>query len=182
MKMTVVHCLLVLCSSAVLLAACQAGEEAPFAAAESSDVSTDARHGGSVGTRVNNRYHAARNGDVLLTTATANAHSQGPTLITLGAGDDLRRHLNGSHRRVILDFYADWCGPCKQQGRVLHEIEHVAADANALIIKINVDQHKDLAEIFSVKALPTVMVYGRRTILQRRTGLTSAEVLTSWVH
>lgn len=105
----------------------------------------------------------------------------GPALMTLAPGDDLKNHLNEPNRRVIVDFYADWCGPCRQQGRILHDIESYASDAGALIVKVDVDQHKSLARSLSVKSLPTLLVYGDGQILHRRTGLTNEDQLTAWI-
>ncbi len=56
----------------------------------------------------------------------------------------------GTH---IVDFYADWCGPCKMLGSVLEKMEDVD------IIKINVDEHQDLAQAFGVMSIPTIIIY-----------------------
>ncbi len=53
----------------------------------------------------------------------------------------------------VVDFYADWCGPCKMLGSVLEKLE----DVN--IIKINVDEHNDLATQFGVMSIPTLIVF-----------------------
>lgn len=53
----------------------------------------------------------------------------------------------------LVDFYADWCGPCKMLGNVLEKLE----DVN--IIKINVDEHNDLATQFGVMSIPTLIVF-----------------------
>ena len=53
---------------------------------------------------------------------------------------------------TLVDFYADWCGPCKMLGSVLETL-----DLN--IIKINVDDHKELAIKFGVMSIPTVIIY-----------------------
>ena len=53
---------------------------------------------------------------------------------------------------VLVDFYADWCGPRKMLGRVLEDM-----DLN--VIKVNTDQHTELAQKFGVMSIPTVVIY-----------------------
>lgn len=52
----------------------------------------------------------------------------------------------------IVDFYADWCGPCKMLGPVLETI-------NENVLKINVDQHGDLAQQYGVMSIPTICFF-----------------------
>ncbi len=121
-------------------------------------------------------------GESLTLTSTAAVQPpQGPSLITLSRGEDLQSHLAGNHRRVVLDFYADWCGPCRKQGKILHELEPLAAETGTLIIKVDVDQHKALARDFGVASLPTLIVINDGEIATRQTGIASARTLKSWM-
>ena len=59
---------------------------------------------------------------------------------------------------VLLDFYADWCGPCKMLAPVLHEI--AAENAGALKVgKVNVDEQMELAMRFQVSSIPMLVVF-----------------------
>ena len=53
---------------------------------------------------------------------------------------------------TIVDFYADWCGPCKMLGSVLEQ-------TNYDVVKINTDTHHELAQKFGVMSIPTVFIY-----------------------
>ncbi len=62
-------------------------------------------------------------------------------------------------KRVVVDFYADWCGPCKQMARTTFQAASVRRALEAFVpVKINVDEHRELAAKYDVKALPTSLV------------------------
>ena len=71
--------------------------------------------------------------------------------------------LSSSKGKVIVDFYADWCGPCKMQAPVLDDFSK--KKPTAIILKVNVDQNIDLAEAHAIMSIPTMMVFsnGKQT-------------------
>ncbi len=95
-----------------------------------------------------------------------------PGLVTLGASDDFESQIRNAKGVVLVDFYADWCGPCGRQGAILHELEEDASQMGAVILKVNVDEHKAIARKFSVSSLPTLIVFKNGAIVDRQTGLT----------
>jgi len=70
----------------------------------------------------------------------------------------------------IVDFYADWCGPCKMLGKVLEEM-----DAN--ILKINTDTHTDLAQEYGVMSIPTICFFKNGDLKQKEIGFRSKNEL-----
>lgn len=71
---------------------------------------------------------------------------------------------------VLVDFYADWCGPCKMMSPILQETKAVVKD-EVKIIKINVDQYQDLASEFMVRGVPTLMLFKDGKMLWRQSGV-----------
>lgn len=71
---------------------------------------------------------------------------------------------------TLVDFYADWCGPCKTLAPILKEVKSVLQD-EVKIIKINVDQHQDLAAEFMVRGVPTMLLFKKGQLLWRQSGV-----------
>ena len=82
-----------------------------------------------------------------------------------------------SNDLVLVDFYADWCGPCKMMSPILREVKTNLKEA-VKIIKVNVDQHQDLASHFMVRGVPTLMLFKKGKMLWRQSGVLSSKDLT----
>lgn len=73
-----------------------------------------------------------------------------------------------SNKLVLLDFYADWCGPCRMISPLVNEIAE--ENPQYLVGKINVDQEPELAQAFGVSSIPTLVVMKNGRIVQRSVG------------
>ena len=71
----------------------------------------------------------------------------------------------------VIDFYADWCGPCKMLGSILEEINDVD------IIKVNVDTYSDLANKFRIMSIPHLVFYKDGEIISSSVGFIDKETL-----
>ena len=79
---------------------------------------------------------------------------------------------------ILMDFYADWCGPCRMQGPILEEIKAVF-EGKAEIKKINVDKENDLASKYGIFVVPTLILEKDGKEVNKWTGVTSKEELTA---
>lgn len=73
-----------------------------------------------------------------------------------------------SEKTVLLDFYADWCGPCRMVSPIVEEI--AAENPQYLIGKINVDKEPELAQQFKVLSIPTLAVIKNGAVINRSVG------------
>jgi thioredoxin 1 len=86
--------------------------------------------------------------------------------------------LINERQLTLVDFYADWCGPCKMLAPILQEVKAILKD-EVRIIKINVDQHQDLAAEFMVRGVPTMLLFNEGKMLWRQSGVLSAKDLVT---
>ncbi|MGB7327451.1 MAG: thioredoxin family protein [Rubripirellula sp.] len=111
----------------------------------------------------------------------ADSHQLAPSLVTLAVGEDLQSKIDAAPGSVLLDFYADWCGPCQVQGKILHGMKETANDHQTLMIKINIDDHPLIARDLQVEGIPTLMLVRDGRVAQRTSGVVDAKKLTQWM-
>ena len=78
--------------------------------------------------------------------------------------------LINKEQPVLVDFYADWCGPCQTMMPILEEVKKELSDAVS-IIKINIDKNQNIATRFQVRGVPTFMLYKNGEQVWRQSGL-----------
>ncbi len=71
--------------------------------------------------------------------------------------NDFQKEVLASDKTVIIDFYADWCGPCKMLSPIIDEIATENKDVK--VCKVNVDNERELAMKFDVMSIPTVVFF-----------------------
>lgn len=76
-----------------------------------------------------------------------------------------------SEKAVLVDFYAEWCGPCKMLAPVIDQIAKENEDIK--VAKINVDEAQELAEKYGVMSIPTIVVIKNGEEIKRQVGLAS---------
>jgi thioredoxin 1 len=82
-----------------------------------------------------------------------------------------------SQEPLLVDFYADWCGPCQTLAPVLDKVIN-ELKGKVTLFKVNVDKHPQLAQQFAIRSIPHLMLFKKGKILWRKGGLlTSAELL-----
>ena len=82
---------------------------------------------------------------------------------------DSFKQLIQSEKPVLVDFYADWCGPCKTMNPVIKEVAH-ATEGKAKVVKVNVDKNQEAAQAYGVSGIPTFIVFKKGNIVWRHSG------------
>lgn len=81
-----------------------------------------------------------------------------------------------SEKPVLVDFFATWCGPCKMQHPILEELHSKIGD-KARILTVDIDKNEQLAAIYNVRSVPTLMVFKDGKMEWRESGVQSADKL-----
>ena len=89
--------------------------------------------------------------------------------------NNFEQEVMNSEKKVLVDFWAPWCGPCQM---VLPIVEELAAERSDIkVCKINVDENPELAKRFRVMSIPTLLVMEKGEILERSVGAKSKDAI-----
>lgn len=80
-----------------------------------------------------------------------------------------------SDKKVLIDFYADWCGPCKMQSPIIDQIAE--ENSNIKVGKINVDDNPELAEKYGIMSIPTLIIIENGEVKNQFIGITSKDII-----
>jgi thioredoxin 1 len=81
---------------------------------------------------------------------------------------------------VVVDFWAEWCGPCRAIGPALEEIAG-SLDGKVKIVKLNVDENPQTATKYGVMSIPTLMIFKNGQLASRQVGAAPKQRLEAWI-
>jgi thioredoxin 1 len=97
--------------------------------------------------------------------------------ITVITSENFDSEVVNSSGKVLVDFWAPWCGPCKMQGTILEKL--VQGSISAKVVKCNTDEAPDLAQKFMINSIPTLIIFEGGKEVERMVGVQPEAVLKS---
>jgi len=91
------------------------------------------------------------------------------------------KDIINSEQPVLIDFFAEWCGPCKTMSPILKEVAE-KVQGKAKIIKIDVDKNQQVASIYKVRGVPTLILFKNGMQLWRQSGVVSSSELITLIN
>lgn len=87
--------------------------------------------------------------------------------------NNFKTEVMQSDKTVLIDFWAEWCGPCSMMSPVIDEVAETLSDVK--VCKVNVDEASDLASMFGIESIPTLVVIKNGQTVNKSIGLISKE-------
>ncbi len=94
--------------------------------------------------------------------------------------DSFDAEVRNSDIPVVVDFWAEWCGPCKQIGPSLEELSDEMS-GKVKIVKVDVDQNPNSAAAMGVRGIPALFIFKNGEVVSNRSGAAPKAALQSWI-
>jgi len=89
--------------------------------------------------------------------------------------------ISSQSKLVLVDFWAEWCGPCKQIAPLLDEISIQKKD-DLLVLKLNVDENQETPQKYNVRGIPTLMLFKEGNLVDTKIGSLPKSSLEDWIN
>lgn len=87
--------------------------------------------------------------------------------------DDFNKEIE--NKKILVDFYADWCGPCRMQSEVLNNFSKID------VLKVNIDKFQDIAKTYGIMSIPTIILFENGKIIKSHTGFMNISDLDDFI-
>ena len=88
---------------------------------------------------------------------------------------------NSNNQPVLVDFWAEWCGPCKALGPILENVS-VEFEGKVAVKKVNIDENPEAPANFGIRSIPTMILFKNGSIADTKIGLSSEADLKNWLN
>ena len=95
--------------------------------------------------------------------------------------DQFEEQVLKSKQAVLCDFWAEWCGPCKQISPILEELAN-DLDKKIQIAKINIDQNPEIPSKYGIMSIPTLLLFHKGEVIGTQVGLQQIDTLKDWIN
>ena len=94
--------------------------------------------------------------------------------------DNFETEVIKSQKPTVVDFWAEWCGPCKQIGPILEELSDEMA-GNVKVVKVDVDANQNAAMSMGVRGIPALFIFKDGEVISNRAGAAPKAALQKWI-
>ena len=94
--------------------------------------------------------------------------------------NEFESEVIGSDKPVLIDFWAEWCGPCKEIAPILDEIANEMKD-KIKVVKINIDENPNIPNKYGVQSIPTMIIFKKGAPISTKIGAAIRSELKTWI-